>query len=260
MQHSMTAKAGIRYRYYCCHHTDHEGRSAGSGRSVPAAALESFVIRQLQQLYQEQHMESRVIEDVQTEIPSRVYKDTVLRDWNRLGPAQKRYLCESVIERLEHHITEGVIVLRLRKDSQYGRGTAMADEHRIPFHVRVGRYGKKRFVRGPSPVTPGATHGRVPLVTRLLALAIHFSELRHQGAVENQTEMASIGRVTRARVSQIMNLVNLAPSIQEQILLWPRVSSGRDPFVLRELLPICTTADWSIQLDLWRNLLASRLG
>ena len=35
--------------------------------------------------------------------------------------------------------------------------------------------------------------------------------------------------VTRARMTQIMNLLNLAPDIQEELLLLPPVTEGRDP-------------------------------
>jgi len=41
--------------------------------------------------------------------------------------------------------------------------------------------------------------------------------------------------VTRARVTQIMNLLNLAPEIQEWLLFLPRVEEGRDLVVLSSL-------------------------
>ena len=65
----------------------------------------------------------------------------------------------------------------------------------------------------PSPEGP-TEPGRVPRVARLMALALRCEELLRKGAVENQTEIARLGHVTRARVSQILNLLNLAPEIQ----------------------------------------------
>jgi len=38
--------------------------------------------------------------------------------------------------------------------------------------------------------------------------------------------------VTRARITQIMKLLNLAPDIQEEILFLPRTVKGRDPTCL----------------------------
>lgn len=69
-------------------------------------------------------------------------------------------------------------------------------------------------VRGALPAQP------VPRITRLLALAVKFEGLIRQGVIKDYTELARLGRISRARVTQIMNLLNLAPDIQEQILSW----------------------------------------
>ncbi len=57
--------------------------------------------------------------------------------------------------------------------------------------------------------------------------------------------------MTRARVSQVMALLLLAPDLQEQILFLPRTERGRDPIILHDLLPIAATADWRRQRRLW---------
>jgi hypothetical protein len=59
------------------------------------------------------------------------------------------------------------------------------------------------------------------------------------------------GNVTRARVCQIMNLVYLAPDIQEAILHLPRTQRGRDPIILADLQPIAATPDWRRQRRWW---------
>jgi hypothetical protein len=41
-----------------------------------------------------------------------------------------------------------------------------------------------------------------------------------------------------------MNLLYLAPDIQEAVLFLPRTERGRAPVVLRDLLPIASTLDW----------------
>src|SRR5262245_21892871 len=121
------------------------------------------------------------------------------------------------------------------------------------FHFeRRGRGARKVVETGPEavPVPPG----RVPRVARLMALAIRLSELIGSGEVENYTEVAAVGHVTRARVSQIMNLLNLAPDLQETLLDLPRVERGRDPIILAELQPIASTPDWRRQRKLWDDL------
>jgi hypothetical protein len=91
-------------------------------------------------------------------------------------------------------------------------------------------------------------------VARLLALAHRFDELLRQGVVENYSELARLGHVTPARISQIMSLLFLAPAIQEEILFWPRIIRGRDPFRLADLLPIARVPDWKTQRLLWEAL------
>src|SRR4029077_16324959 len=59
---------------------------------------------------------------------------------------------------------------------------------------------------------------RVPRITRLLALALKFEELIRSGSVSNYTVLARLGQVSRARVTQMTSLLNLAPDIQEEIL------------------------------------------
>jgi hypothetical protein len=59
---------------------------------------------------------------------------------------------------------------------------------------------------------------KVPRIARLMALAIHFDRLIREGKVKDYAEIARLGDVTRARVTQVMNLLNLAPDIQNGLL------------------------------------------
>ena len=81
--------------------------------------------------------------------------------------------------------------------------------------------------------------GNMPRVSRLMALAIRFDLLVRGGVVENYAELAQLGHVSRPRITQIMNLLNLSPEIQEEILFLPVTISGRDTVCERHLRPIC---------------------
>ena len=70
----------------------------------------------------------------------------------------------------------------------------------------------------------------------------------------SHAELADLGHVSRARISQIMNLLNLAPDIQEELLFLPRTERGRDPIHLRQLQPIAAIPDWKKQRLHWRLL------
>lgn len=120
-------------------------------------------------------------------------------------------------------------------------------------HFKIGSRGRKSLRRGEAPVPPPL--GRVPRVARLMALAIRMDRLVAEGGVANQAELAEVGRVTRARVSQILNLNHLAPDIQEALLHLPEVSQGRDPITERDLRPIAAEMNWAKQRTMWTKLL-----
>ena len=122
-------------------------------------------------------------------------------------------------------------------------------------HFSMANKGKRQIKPGPQPVcdTP---EGRVPRVSRLMALAIKFDHLLESGAVRDQAELAELGHITRARVTQIMSLLHLAPDIQEELLFLPRITEGRDPITERHLRPIAVKVDWARQRVAWRKLRA----
>ena len=121
-------------------------------------------------------------------------------------------------------------------------------------HIRRGDRGRRRLRRGARPAPPSLAPGRVPRVARLLALAIRYDRLIREGEIRDYAELARLGGVSRARVSQLMDLMNLAPEIQEEILFLPRVTRGRDPVTERSLRSVTCEPDWNAQHDRWRTL------
>src|SRR6185295_3410288 len=81
------------------------------------------------------------------------------------------------------------------------------------------RKSKTRLTNPQSPTSEASC--AVPRIARLMALAIRFDGLLRQGKFRDYAELARLGRVTRARMTQIMKLLDLAPDIQEQILFLP---------------------------------------
>lgn len=116
-------------------------------------------------------------------------------------------------------------------------------------HFQNGRQTRKELREGEA--TPPVPASRVPRVSRLMALAIRFDQLIRDGVVTDQAELARLGHVTRARLTQIMNLLCLAPDIQEQVLFLPRMETGREPVTERDLRPIAAVADWGMQRRMW---------
>lgn len=120
-------------------------------------------------------------------------------------------------------------------------------------HFATGRSGQRKLKAGEAPKKP-VDEGRVPRVARLLALAIRCEKLLAEGHIADQAELARLGHVTRARMSQIMNLTLLAPDIQEQILFLPRVTKGCDPVSEQKLRPVVREISWAKQRAMWRRL------
>ena len=62
-----------------------------------------------------------------------------------------------------------------------------------------------------------------------MAPVIRFEGLIRCGQVRDYAHLARLGYVTRARITQIMNLLYLAPDIQEVLLFWLSTTRGLDP-------------------------------
>jgi hypothetical protein len=121
---------------------------------------------------------------------------------------------------------------------------------------REGAGGRTTMEAGPA-ADKSVPAGRIPCVSRLMALAIRLDGLIRSGDVKDQATIARLGRVTRARVTQIMNLLFLAPDIQEQLLFLPSVSAGRAPLLLRDLQAIARELSWAKQRQMLKTTLQS---
>jgi len=108
----------------------------------------------------------------------------------------------------------------------------------VHFHRR-GHGARKELQARAEPLPPPE---RIPRLARLLAL------------VKNHAALARLGHVSRARICQIVSLLQLAPDIQEEILFLRRSERGRGPVQLRQVRPITAVLDWSQQRRLWRKL------
>jgi hypothetical protein len=129
---------------------------------------------------------------------------------------------------------------------------ALRDGARIAYTLPVPNRGGVRS--GHKPMT-----GRVPRISRLMALAIKIETSTQEGVVRDYAEVAASGGVSRPRMSQIMSLTNLAPDIQETLLFLPKTMAGPDPITERQLRLIAQTIDWSRQKELFRELTGQRM-
>lgn len=125
---------------------------------------------------------------------------------------------------------------------------------RVKFHLATGRTGHKEVRKGEAPEPPRVSDGHTPRISQLMALAIRFEQLIRDGVARDQADLARLALVSRARVTQIMDLLMLAPDIQEAVLFLPPVHKGRDPITERDVRKILTEIDWNPQRAAWRRV------
>jgi len=124
-------------------------------------------------------------------------------------------------------------------------------------HFRQSNKGRKHLRLGAP--TAAVSSARVPRIARLMALAIRFDDMLRRSEVRDYAELARLGHVSRARVTQIMNLLNLAADIQEEILFLPLITTGHDIVKEWQVRPIAAQPCWSVQRNLFfRELLGCR--
>ncbi|MCC6672178.1 MAG: hypothetical protein IT458_14040 [Planctomycetes bacterium] len=122
----------------------------------------------------------------------------------------------------------------------------------VEVHVARGHRGRKRLRAGPLPVPADAAPPArpVPRIARLMAMAITMQDLVDRGVVRDYAALARLAGVTRARITQVMALVNLAPGIQEEVLLRSRSLEER------EVRRVAALSRFELQRAAWRGLLA----
>jgi hypothetical protein len=83
-----------------------------------------------------------------------------------------------------------------------------------------------------------------------MGLAIKFQCMVDRGEVRDYADLARLGFVTRARLTQIMNLLLLAPDIQEEIL---SAGTVKVPIAERQVRSIVKLVLWEQQRHAWRT-------
>ena len=94
---------------------------------------------------------------------------------------------------------------------------------------------------------------RTPRVPELLRKAIEWRTLLTSGEVSNQAALACREGLTRARVTQILGLLRLAPEIQHHILSMPDMV-GRPPITERVLRRVTQLEQLGAQRQAFQQL------
>lgn len=130
-------------------------------------------------------------------------------------------------------------------------------------HFTKSGHGRQELREGVAPASPRSRtlgdDGPVPArVARLVALAHHVEGLVRAGKVRDYAQAAELAGITRARVSQIVNLLLLAPDIQERLLDMTRPRLGAEPLGEQDLRRVVGILDWAEQRRVFAQLLRVR--
>jgi hypothetical protein len=109
-----------------------------------------------------------------------------------------------------------------------------------------GRGKPRRDTRTAKAAAP-----RIARIARLMALAIKFQDLVDRGEVRDYADLARLGYVSRARLTQIMNLLLLAPDIQEEILGLNSLGDEKTTIVERHVRSLAKVVAWDQQRREW---------
>jgi len=110
------------------------------------------------------------------------------------------------------------------------------------------------FTPTPPPDKPEPVR-RPAKVAQQLALAHHLQAAIERGLVADQAALARKLGLTRARITQLFDLLMLAADLQEQVLALEAVD-GAEPMAERTLRAVAHAGTWAEQRAAWSALAA----
>jgi hypothetical protein len=194
--------------------------AAGGGKLV-LNEEEAQSVKSLFALY----LECRSVDQLLVEIEARGWTNRI---WSRQGATSPRQFTRECLRRLLSNVVYLGQVCH-QGETYPGEHAAIIEEsvwrkaQELLSAERSRQSSQRRSptaITEPSPPTTAQEQSRerIPRIARLMALALKFEQMIAQSVVTDYTALAALGHVSRARLTQIMNLRNLAPDIQEEIL------------------------------------------
>lgn len=115
---------------------------------------------------------------------------------------------------------------------------------------RVRACRATKFIETPPPPLPEPVH-HPARVAVMLALAHKVEDAIQRGVARDRADVARRLGLTRARVTQLLDLTLLASDIQAEVLQLEAVD-GVEPLSERHLRRIAHLATWAAQREQWR--------
>jgi DNA invertase Pin-like site-specific DNA recombinase len=146
----------------------------------------------------------------------------------------------------------GIVEAEIWKRAQEGLRRQGKKSRRRGATMRMGKESQatQSAVEPPEAVP----EGQVPRISRLMALAVRMEGLVREGRVKDYAELARLGGVSRARMTQVVNLRNLSPAIQERLLF---LESEAGAIHERALRRVAQSVDWEEQQRQFEELVGT---
>ncbi len=217
-----------RVRYYACGSWQRKRERLCPAGSLPADLIERLVMERVWEL-----------------------NDDLVRGEFTIGLS---YL-QSVFTQIRYDSSQGRLSVTLRQPAA-DQPTSDNQENRPPLPQPPCEPASPGPDTHPESLLPGRLHR----VSRLLALAIKCEGLIQSRVARDYSDLAFLGGVAKARLTQIMNLLHLAPDIQECLLFLPTTTLCRDRISERQLRDITKLVDWSQQRERFADLYPAYAG
>ena len=121
----------------------------------------------------------------------------------------------------------------------------------LRIEAKINQSSEKRGRRRSDQPAPPAP----PRISRLMALAIRYADALDRGELQSLNDLAERAHVSQPRVTQVLNLIWLAPDIQEALLFLPPTVNGRELIHEKRLRPLTKELCWKRQREQWRQIL-----
>jgi site-specific DNA recombinase len=226
-----TTRDGRRYAYYICVTAQKNGRRACPGGQLSARRTEEAIVEALYEVAIRTGGAA-----LQRALP------TDRKVWEELKRGEQHQIMAAVVERITYD-----------RRLQQARLLLRPEVTKEPTEEVLIRAGKQPLVEQIAPAkadppTAPEKENRPPRITKLMALAVRCEQLLQNGVVHDYADLARLGGVSGARITQLMNLRNLAPMIQERILTKAQGQRTEKPLTEGALRRIGGILDWREQI------------
>lgn len=229
MFHTYTLKKGThKYRYYVCTSAQKRGYNSCPTKSVNAQAIEDAAVDCLKRIFTDNrkkgdHTNKQEVEALLSPI------------WNTLYPEEKKRILKILIKDIDYDSTNKKLGIMLN-----GSDTRLEFEVDLKQVRPLNKWHKEEEI------------GKEPQARKMLILAHQIQQFINEGKFKHPREACKWLNLNVTRMDQIMNMLFLCPSIQNEIL------SSNTPAITAltefKIRPLLKEASWDKQLAQWQAL------